>query len=222
MKLKHEPLPAALEEYLERVREKLDLRRYEEAWRDLQRVPEDARDQWLVLAYSFWATNWLDHTEPAKEFALKLMKLEPENGHWQLCHGDLVMTTHGPADAMSWYTEALRLSPGNQCIYVAMVDCLLALGRVEEARELLLKTIERFPKQRYYASTRPEHAKLLVEDGQEEMREFASPKPCRRCNQVIHDKAAEASPPMLAPRPARDGSRPAALSLFFMDDAGLV
>jgi tetratricopeptide (TPR) repeat protein len=181
--MKHEPLPADLEEYLEGVRGKLDLRLYEEAWRDLQLVPENGRDQWMVLVYSFWAANWLDYTEPAKEFALKLMKLEPANGNWQLSYGDLVMTTHGPAEAMPWYTEALRLSPDNQCIYVAMVDCLLALGRIEEARDFLLKTIERFPKQRYYASTRPEHAKLLSETGQEG---FASPKPCRQCNRSLY------------------------------------
>jgi tetratricopeptide (TPR) repeat protein len=174
--------PTDLEEFLDRVRDKLDLRLYEEAWRDLQFVPESARDQWMVLVYSFWAANWLDYTEPAKEFALKLMKLEAANGNWQLCYGDLVMTTHGPAEAMPWYTEALRLSPDNQSIYVAMVDCLLALGRVEEAREFLFQTIERFPKQRYYASTRPEHAKLLCEAGQEG---FASPKPCRDCNAAI-------------------------------------
>jgi hypothetical protein len=67
-----------------------------------------------------------------------------------------------------------------------MIDCLLALGRVEEARQFLLGTIERFPKQLYYASTRPEHAKLLSEPGQEEMRSFASPKLCRACNSAIH------------------------------------
>jgi tetratricopeptide (TPR) repeat protein len=184
--MKADEMPTDLEEYLERVREKLDRRLYEEAWRDLQLVPEHARDQWLVLTYSFWAANWLDYTEPAKELALKLMKAEPESGNWRLCYGDLVMTTHGPAEAMPWYTEALRLSPDNQCIYVAMVDCLLALGRVEEAQEFLLETIERFPKQRYYASTRPEHAKLLLEPGQEGMCGFASPKPCRECNRAIY------------------------------------
>lgn len=162
--MKPDEMPADLEEFLDRVRDKLDLRLYEEAWRDLQLVPENARNRWMVLAYSFWAANWLDNTESAKEFALKLMKLEPENGHWQFCYGDLVMTTHGPAEAMPWYTEALRLSPDNQSIYVAVVDCLLALGRIEEAREFLLQTIERFPKQRYYASTRPTHNALLRED----------------------------------------------------------
>jgi tetratricopeptide (TPR) repeat protein len=171
---------------LEGVRDNLDRRLYEEAWRDLQLVPEDARDQWMVLAYSFWAANCLDYTEPAREFALKLMKLEPANGHWRLCYGDLVMTTHGPDEAMPWYLEALRLSPDKQTIYVAMVDCLLALGRVEEARRFLLETIERFPKQRYYASTRPEHAKLLVEASQEEMHGFASAKPCRDCNTALY------------------------------------
>jgi tetratricopeptide (TPR) repeat protein len=184
--MKPDEMPPDLEEYLERVREKLDRHMFEEAWRDLQLVPESARDQWMVLVYSFWAANWLDYTEPAKEFALKLMKLEPANGNWRLCYGDLVMTTHGPEEAMPWYTKALRLSPDNQCIYVAMVDCLLALGRVEEAQEFLLETIERFPKQRYYASTRPEDAKLLLEPGQEEMCEFASPKPCRECNRAIY------------------------------------
>jgi len=207
--------PADLEEFLDRVRDKLDLRLYEEAWRDLQLVPESARDQWMVLVYSFWAANWLDYTEPAKEFALKLMKLEPANGNWPLCYGDLVMTTHGPAEAMPWYTEALRLSPDNQCIYVAMVDCLLALGRVEEAREFLLQTIERFPKQRYYASTRPEHAKLLSETGQEQ---FASPKPCRDCHQGIHGPAEESSSRMVAPGSALDGSRAGVLSHFLIDD----
>jgi len=181
--MKPDEMPANLEEFLDRVREKLDRRHYEEAWRDLQRVPEDARDQWLVLVYSFWAADWLEYTEPAKEFALKLMKLEPENGHWQLCYGDLVMTTHGPEAAIPWYREALCLSPDNQCIYVAMVDCLLALGRVEEAQEFLLETIERFPKQRYYASTRPEHAKLLLDAGQER---FASPQQCRQCNRALY------------------------------------
>ena len=181
--MKHEPLPADLEEYLQGVRDKLDRRLYEEAWRDLQLVPENARDQWMVLVYSFWAANWLDYTEPAKEFALKLMKLEPASGNWPLCYGDLVMTTHGPVEAMPWYAEALRLSPDNQSIHVAMVDCLLALGRVEEAREFLLETIERFPKQRYYASTRPEHAQLLWEAGQEG---FASPQQCRQCNRALY------------------------------------
>ena len=183
--MKPDEMPPDLEEYLERVREKLDRHMFEEAWRDLQLVPESARDEWLVLTYSFWAANWLDYTEPAKELALKLMKAEPESGHWHLCYGDLVMTTHGPEEAMPWYIEGLRLSPDSQAIYVAMIDCLLALGRVEEARQCLLETIERFPKQRYYASTRPEHAKLLLEPGQEEMCGFASPKPCRECNAAI-------------------------------------
>jgi tetratricopeptide (TPR) repeat protein len=213
--MKPDEMPPDLEEYLERVREKLDRHMFEEAWRDLQLVPESARDQQLVLDYSFWAANWLDYTEPAKELALKLMKLEPANGNWQLCYGDLVMTTHGPGEAVPWYTEGLRLSPDNQCIYVAMVDCLLALGRVEEAREFLLQTIERFPKQRYYASTRPEHAKLLSEAGQEG---FASPKPCRDCNRAIHGEAGESSSPMVAPGSARDGSRAGVLSHFLIDD----
>jgi tetratricopeptide (TPR) repeat protein len=216
--MKADEKPTDLEEYLDRVRAKLDLRLYEEAWRDLQLVPESARDQWLVLAYSFWAANWLDYTEPAKELALKLMKAEPESGPWHLCYGDLVMKTHGPEEAMPWYTEALRLSPDNQCIYVAMVDCLLALGRVEEAREFLLQTVERFPKQRYYASTRPEHAKLLCEAGQEG---FASPKPCRDCHQGIHGPAEESSSPMVAPGSARDGSRSGVLSHLSLNDGEL-
>lgn len=179
------PMPTDLQILMESVRGQLDRQMFEEAWRDLQLVPHNARDQQLVLDYSFCAANWLNYTEPAKELALKLMKLRPECGHDRLCYGNLVMTTHGPEEAMPWFIEGLRLSPGDQCIYVAMIDCLLALGRVEEARDFLLKTIERFPKQRYYASTRPEHAKLLLEPGQEEMCGFASPKPCRDCNRAI-------------------------------------
>ena len=162
--MKADEMPTDLQILLESVRGQLDRQMFEEAWCDLQLVPHNARDQWLVLVYSFWAANWLDYTEPAKELALKLMKAEPESGNWRLCYGDLVMTTHGPEEAMPWYIEGLRLSPDNQAIYVAMIDCLLALGRVQEARQFLLKTIERFPKQRYYASTRPTHSALLRED----------------------------------------------------------
>jgi pentatricopeptide repeat protein len=162
--MKPDETPTDLQILMESVRGQLDRQMFKEAWRDLQLVPHNARDQWLVLVYSFWAANWLDYTEPAKELALKLMKIEPENGNWRLCYGDLVITTHGPEEAMPWYREALRLSPNNQCIYVAMIDCLLALGQVEKARQFLLKTIERFPKQRYYASTRPSHNVLLRED----------------------------------------------------------
>ena len=149
--MKADEMPTDLQILLESVRGQLDRQMFEEAWRDLQLVPHNARDQWLVLAYSFWAANWLDYTEP-------------ESGHWHLCYGDLVMKTHGPEEAMPWYIEGLRLSPDSQAIYVAMIDCLLALGRVQEARQFLLKTIERFPKQRYYASTRPTHSALLRED----------------------------------------------------------
>jgi hypothetical protein len=42
----------------DQVRDKLDLRLYEEAWRDLQLVPHTARDQWLLLVYSFRAANF--------------------------------------------------------------------------------------------------------------------------------------------------------------------
>lgn len=184
--MKADEMPTDLQILMESVRGQLDRQMFEEAWRDLQLVPHNARDQWLVLAYSFWAANWLDYTEPAKELALKLMKAEPESGHWHLCYGDLVMKTHGPEEAMPWYVEALRLSLDSQAIHVAMIDCLLALGQVEEARQFLLETIERFPKQRYYASTRPEHRKLLLEADKKDVRGFASPKPCRECNRAIY------------------------------------
>jgi pentatricopeptide repeat protein len=187
--MKADELPTDLQILLESVRGKLELGLYKEAWHDLQLVPESVRDHLLVLDYSFWAADWLEYTEPAKELALKLMKLEPKSGHRRHCYGILVMKTQGPEEAMPWYNDALRLSPDDQTIYVSMIDCLLAQGRVEEARQFLLKTIERFPKQRYFASTRPAHAKLLLEPGQEEMQGFASPKACRACNRAIHGEA---------------------------------
>lgn len=69
--MKADEMPTDLQILLESVRGQLDRQMFEEAWRDLQLVPHNARDQWLVLVYSFWAANWLDYTEPAKELALK-------------------------------------------------------------------------------------------------------------------------------------------------------
>jgi tetratricopeptide (TPR) repeat protein len=121
-----------------------DQRRLEEATallhRYVDRVP-DSSQGWTALGVAYLRK---DDTEGARSALERALEIDPENAYAMRNMGAL-LARQSPQEALPFFERAARLLPEDQAAQYGYADCLLQLGRTDEADSILVKVIQLSP-----------------------------------------------------------------------------
>jgi predicted Zn-dependent protease len=78
----------------------------------------------------------------ALPIALQLVLHEPREPRYSFMAGSCLQRQNQPEQAVLLFAQTLMLRPGDAAAAYRLGECLLAMDRKEEAREVLLETIE--------------------------------------------------------------------------------
>ncbi len=111
--------------------------RRDEALAQIKSILDDVRgadEDALVAALSTKArVGQID--EVLRDFP-EVLRLKPNSASLRALRGAVAMIQNQPQDAVGWFDQALKRSPGNAQFYLQQGQVLVALGREGEARKL--------------------------------------------------------------------------------------
>jgi tetratricopeptide (TPR) repeat protein len=121
-----------------------DQRRLEEATallhRYVDRVP-DSSQGWTALGVAYLRK---DDTEGARSAFERALEIDPENAY-ALRNMGALLGRLSPQDALPFFERAARLLPEDQAAQYGFADCLLQLGRTDDADPVFIKAIDLSP-----------------------------------------------------------------------------